>query len=484
MHEKNNIIIVLFRNDLRVRDNEALYQACQDAEQVIPLYCVDPRHFKSTKYGFPKTGKYRSQFLIESLRDLRFQLQDLGADLVIKHGKPEEVCFALAKYHRVKAVYCQQEVTSEEIHVEDRLEYSLETIATPIDFFWGQTLYHYDDHPFGIDALPDIFTQYRKSIEKRGKIRATFPIPQHIQFPEGISVGEIPTLESLGHQTFITDKRTAILFKGGETAALQRLKHYFWEADHLKNYKETRNGLLGADYSSKFAPWLSLGCISPRSIYEEVQRYEEERVKNKSTYWLIFELLWRDYFRLVAMRYQTAIFKKGGIQNHPRKYSKNEQLLEKWITGTTGVPFVDANMRELLQTGFMSNRGRQNVASFLVKDLHLDWRIGAAWFESLLIDYDPCSNYGNWNYVAGIGNDPRENRYFNVLTQSRRYDPDGLYIRHWCPELTRLPSSMIHEPYLLNKVEQKYLNVYIGKNYPDLCIPVNKWKAKAKKRIK
>ena len=173
------------------------------------------------------------------------------------------------------------------------------------------------------------------------------------------------------------------------------------------------------------------GCISPRSIYHELKRYERERKKNVSTYWLVFELIWRDYFRFVCLKYGRKVFYRGGIKDLDREYSNDLELFEKWKNGETGQSFVDANMKELKLTGFMSNRGRQNVASFLVKDLNIDWRWGAAWFEHMLTDYDVCSNWGNWMYVAGVGNDPRENRYFNVPNQAEKYDPKGEFVQHW-----------------------------------------------------
>jgi deoxyribodipyrimidine photo-lyase len=203
------------------------------------------------------------------------------------------------------------------------------------------------------------------------------------------------------------------------------------EKDLLQHYKQTRNGLIGSDYSSKLSPALAHGCISPKSVYHEVKKYEAERVKNDSTYWLVFELLWRDYFRFVAKKYGARIFHEGGIRNKTVQWKSDKEVFEKWRLGETGVKFVDANMKELLHTGYMSNRGRQNVASYLTKDLGINWTFGAAWFESQLIDYDPCSNWLNWAYVAGVGNDPREDRYFNIESQVKKYDPRGDYIKHW-----------------------------------------------------
>jgi deoxyribodipyrimidine photo-lyase len=147
-------------------------------------------------------------------------------------------------------------------------------------------------------------------------------------------------------------------------------------------------------------------------------------------------------------------------------WRKDKNLFFKWTDGLTGIPFIDANMRELNLTGFMSNRGRQNVASFLVNDLGIDWRWGAAYFESMLIDYDVCSNWGNWMYIAGVGNDPRENRYFNILRQANNYDPKGDYIRQWIPEISQIPASYIHQPFELSNRDLNQLGIELGKTYP------------------
>ncbi|TAE23993.1 MAG: DASH family cryptochrome [Candidatus Kapaibacterium sp.] len=439
--KKFTTVIVWLRNDLRLHDNEALARAVRDADEVLPVYCFDDRQFATTSLGFPKTGAVRAQFLRESVEDTQAALRSRGADLLIRRGLPEIILPSLAREIAAQAVYFHEEVTDEELVVEQALVEALsKTLVnnSPVQdvSFWGSTLHHLNDIPFNTEQLPDVFTHFRKDVEKKSKVRAIFPTPQAITLPSAFSrlpQQEIPSLQDLCPTSDLPtpDSRAVLPFKGGETQALKRLADYFWERDCLKNYKETRNGLIGADYSSKFSAWLALGCLSPRFVFAEVQRYERERVTNDSTYWLVFELLWRDFFRFTARKYDTALFRASGIMNVKRSWNLDWKAFERWKTGTTGVPFVDANMRELLLTGFMSNRGRQNVASYLVKDMKLHWHMGAEWFESQLVDYDVCSNYGNWNYAAGIGNDPREDRYFNIPKQASMYDPQGDYVRRW-----------------------------------------------------
>ncbi|MDP5172678.1 MAG: DASH family cryptochrome [Bacteroidia bacterium] len=458
--------ILWYRNDLRLHDHEALTQALAKADEVLPVYCIDPRLFGKTEGGLPKTGAFRAQFLLQSLENLRKRLQSKGSNLLILTGKPEDELPALAHQVGVSWIFAHQEATDEEIRVENGVERALFRSGITLELIWGSTLYHKDDLPMPLQSLPDMFTQFRKQVEKFVEIRPTFPTPDHIPTAAITSWGKIPQLTELGLTKPTTDPRGVMTFEGGEEAGIERLQTYFWENNALKEYKETRNGLLGADYSSKFSAWLALGCLSPRYIYEQVKKYEDLRVANDSTYWLIFELIWRDYFRFVALKFGNSLFHPGGIKGERHRGKLDRDLFEKWKQGLTGVPFVDANMRELLLTGFMSNRGRQNVASYLVKDLGLDWRLGAEWFESQLLDYDPCSNWGNWNYVAGVGNDPRENRYFHVVSQSRRYDVKGTYLRTWLPELKDLPTEIIHEPWGADPNQLKKKGVVLGLSYP------------------
>lgn len=453
--------IVWFRNNLRLHDNEALHRAL-DYDTVIPIYVFDPQWFGETAFGFPKTGAQRARFLLETLQNLRENLQSRGSDLIVRQGKTDEILAELAVVHKASIIFAEKEVASEEVAIEEAVA---KHVPAEVEYTNGRTLFHQEDIPFDPANIPKVFTNFRKQLEKKSSVRQQFPTPEVLPETTVDESGDLPSIEALGVSAPPSDNRSVLPFIGGEEKALKRLKRYFWKEDQLKNYKFTRNGLLGADYSSKFSPWLANGSLSPRRIYWEVKKYEEERKKNVSTYWMIFELIWRDFFRYSAMKYGDAIFKQGGIQKKDRKWRCEEKDFRRWADGWTGIPFIDANMRELNKTGYMSNRGRQNVASFLAQNLNIDWRMGAEYFESKLIDYDVCSNYGNWMYNSTVGQDPR-NRYFNIVNQAEKYDTKGEYVRHWLPELADVPQEFIHEPQRMAVEQQKLAGVEIGKDYP------------------
>ncbi len=423
--------IIWFKTDLRLHDNETLIKAIAQSDEIIPVYCFDVSQFETTSFGFKKTGSFRAQFLLESLSDLDQNLRKIGSGLLIVKGKPEVEIPKIVQQYKATKVFAKREVSYEEKQTETRVQEELFKLKCELKTFSTSTLYHAEDLPFSIKDIPDVFTNFRKKTEKDATIRDAFNEPNEIKSPE-IEPLKLPSLQDLGLDVVAIDSRSVLQFKGGETEAIIRLNHYFFDTHCISKYKETRNGMVGADYSSKFSPWLALGCISPRFIYNELKKYELQFGANESTYWLVFELLWRDYFRFMMKKYNAKFFHLAGIQNKGIEVNKhNSNQLQQWIDGETGVDFVDANMIELKLTGFMSNRGRQNVASYLCNDLKLDWRFGAAYFEQQLIDYDVCSNWGNWAYLAGVGNDPRGNRYFNIDKQATDYDKNKIYRDLW-----------------------------------------------------
>lgn len=471
--------IVWFRQDLRLHDNEALIDALTTCEEVVPVFVFDERVFSGkTSFGFKKTAKYRAKFILESILDLKQNLQRIGSDLYIRVGKPEEIIFELADQIKTNWVFCNRERTAEEVAVQNALETKLWSIGQELRYYRGKMLLYTSDLPFPVTQTPEGFTNFRKEVENFVEVRSPLDAPTEPFHPvsKRIDYGEIPTLNDLGYDDFETEPFAVFDFKGGETAALRRLQEYIWEGQYLASFKETRNQLLGANFSTKFSAYLAQGCLSPKMIYSEVKKYESIYGSNDSTYWLIFELLWRDFFRFMGKKHENKIFQLFGTDTNKDVTDLIDfELFDRWANGTTGIPFIDANMRELNRTGYMSNRGRLNVSSFLINDLKLNWLMGAEYFESLLIDYDPCSNYGNWNNIAGVGCDPRHDRYFNILSQAKRYDPEGMYVKHWIPELYEIPASVIHQPEQWPMMKEFYTSYYPSSTYPKPIIASGNW---------
>ena len=397
--------------------------------EILPVYILDPSHFETNTSGLRKVGKYRAQYLLEALKDLDASLRARGSGLMILYGKAEVLFKDLLLKHEAERIYTKHEIAWDEIQTQSAIIKGLphcELLSVE-----SSLLFHKDDLRFVNNKLPYVFTEYRKQVEKHSKVRGLFACPDKINSPK-IEEVKWPKLEDFGFSTLAKDPRAAYDFKGGETEALKRLKDYLFGTHSISKYKETRNGMIGENYSSKFSAALALGCLSTKNIYHEIKRYEEKFGSNDSTYWLVFELMWRDYFRLVMEKHPKDFFMRNGIQNNVKWNLKHSDLdLENWKNGKTPNDFVNANMLELKLTGFMSNRGRQNVAGYLHNDLKLDWRYGAAYFEQQLIDYDVCSNWGNWAYLAGVGNDPRGQRLFNTEKQALDYDKTGEYRKLW-----------------------------------------------------
>lgn len=412
-------LIYWFRNDLRLTDNPALVEACLHADHLLPVYIFPPQSKTHHLLGFPREGHYRQTFVRESLDDLKAQLRGLGSDLLEYEGEPADVLATLARTIGADAIYCERIEAPEEMQQSQQIQQQ----GILLKEFWQSSMCSVESLPFPSQDMPNIFTQFRKEIERSG-LRFTTPLATSSNIPA------LPTcLANLPREFDGQIVVQADRFMGGERSALAHLKQYLLRR-LPDTYKETRNQLIGKDFSSKFSPWLALGCISARTIAADIAAYEECHGANEGTYWLWFELLWRDYFRFLHFKYGRQLYRAKGLSDAPLVKSDPVQF-ERWCAGKTGEPFVDAGMRELVKTGYLSNRMRQIVASYLIYDLKGDWRSGAAWFESQLIDYDVYSNQGNWLYLAGRGTDPRGGRHFNVAKQSQDHDPRGDYQRLW-----------------------------------------------------
>tara|TARA_B100001063_G_scaffold152266_1_gene142064 strand:- start:2494 stop:3786 length:1293 start_codon:yes stop_codon:yes gene_type:complete len=419
--------LVWFRNNLRIEDNISLSKAINNSDNIFGFINIDPKNFLLTKYGFKKTEKYRAKFLLETISDLKSQLDTLNISLIITHKDFDKSIKEITNKYEITSIYTQTEWTRDELKEESFIPDEINLIK---DF--DQFLFSPNDVKGLYDNIPRGFSNFRKKCEKYLSVNDILSIPNSLNSDNKI-LGDypIPTLSDLGFDDFDVHKDSVFRFKGGETNAKDRIKNYFFDTRNVSRYKLTRNGLIGEDYSSKFSPWLANGSVSVKYIFKLLKEYETKVEKNDSTYWLYFELIWRDFFKYVSMQHKDKFFNKDGIYGEDKEWSDDKDVLLKWINGETDEPFINANMIELSNTGFMSNRGRQNVANYLTKELKIDWRIGAEYFESMLIDYDVHSNYGNWLYNAGIGNDSMPFRKFNPKLQSERYDPDKSYEKTW-----------------------------------------------------
>ncbi|MEO6980710.1 MAG: DASH family cryptochrome [Mucilaginibacter sp.] len=424
MSEKT--ILVWFRNDLRIHDNEILLEAVRKADKVLPVYCFDPFYFKQNLSGNPKTGNIRARFLLESVASLRKNLQELGGELIIRIGNPAEILPQLADEYQVNEVYHHREVAHEETEISEQVETALWKMRLNLKHFIGHTLYHKEDLPFPIRDIPDSFAVFKKKVERDSNVRQCVATPEHIFTPQINDAGEMPTLQLLGLDVPFDDPRATDHFIGGEDEAVAQLEKFFINNSHTVIGK--KNTALNL---SKLSPWIALGCISLRQVYWEV--IKQQQLNNTAYPGILLDLLWRDYFRFMFKKHgQKFIALKGESANLTENLVISNELFEHWEHGETGIPLVDAIMHELNATGYISNYSRQIAAGFLVNELKVDWKKGAAYFEEKLIDYSPASNWGNWAFIAGV-NDARESRYALAALPITEQITKSDYIETWLP---------------------------------------------------
>ncbi len=436
-----NTALYWFRSDLRLEDNPNFLSACNTSDGLLPIYAHAPQ--ESLIWGFDRIGRHPQRFLSDALRDLRQKLEEFRSTLLELQAPPGrsmravDLVIEAAQHYGIKTIYCEVIHAPEEMQALTVLKQAGFTVHAELE----STMIAVRDLPFAPDAMPDQFTQFRNKIEK-AKHLFTNPISAPRQIPalpsdfkrfELIADANSSVKTELAgqndghpHSSF---PHCLEAYRGGTIAAAAHLQQYLGRAlPH--SYKATRNQLHGLDYSSKLSPWLALGSISARSVMKDLKQFESDQGANEGSYWLWFELLWRDYFRVLHLKYGNQLYCASGL-NQSEKPIHNARGFEHWCSGTTGESIVDAGMRELNATGYLSNRLRQVVASYLIYDLNSDWRAGAAWFESQLLDYDVYSNQGNWLYIAGRGTDPRGGRRFNPQKQAQDHDANGSYRALW-----------------------------------------------------
>ncbi|KAL9106644.1 MAG: hypothetical protein Q9227_008364 [Pyrenula ochraceoflavens] len=511
------VLIYLLRRDLRLADNPILHDIGRTFSQsqhpythllpvfVFPAQQVEVSGFlrspedrspypeaRSQVGNFWRCGPHRAKFLAESVWDLKTALESVGSGLTLRVGMQGQVVKELLETFKEQSdvetvgVWMTSEEGVEEKREEGEVQKAVEAAGKEFKL-WVDEKYYIDDRdlPFPKPSgLPDVFTSFRKTVEPlRSAPRRVLskpsklpPIPTNIpphpapfSMPETLDNLKTSLLKPLDTSPVLANPpsypsptESAHSFSGGATSAHDRLHHLLTDGA-AASYKDTRNGLLGLDFSTKLSAYLALGCITARQVHASLLAFEDaenshpsaEKWKsnkhkngygageNKGTAGIRFELLWRDYMRLCTRKFGPRLFRISGFRDDesypwksPSSSEDHKRILDRFLRGDTGTGLIDASQRELLHTGYTSNRARQNVASFWAKHLGFDWRVGAEWYECNLVDYDVSSNWGNWQYVAGVGNDPRgESRVFNPVKQSHDYDREGEYIKAWVPEL-------------------------------------------------
>jgi deoxyribodipyrimidine photo-lyase len=427
-------ILVWFRNDLRIHDSEILVEAIRKADKILPVYCFDPYYFKKNISGNSKTGSLRARFLIESVANLRDNLRKIGGELIIRMGDPAVILPQLALQYQVCEVYHHREVAHEETEISEHVETALWKIKLNLKHFIGHTLYHKEDLPFPIKDIPDSFAVFKKKVERDSNIRPCITTPDVVHIPEITDAGELPGLDLLGLDEAVDDPRSAAPFVGGETAALSQLEQFFSNGNSTQNNKNARP-LSPADQTSKLSPWIAVGCLSLRQVYWEVIKHQHS-LSAPIANALVLDLLWRDYFRFMFKKHGPQFIALKGSDGEDFLTSLNHTgLFEAWKNGETGIALIDAIMHQLNATGYINNYSRQTVAGFLVNELKVDWKQGAAYFEEKLIDYSPASNWGNWAFIAGV-NDARDSRYVIAPKPALEKETKTLYTETWLPALT------------------------------------------------
>jgi deoxyribodipyrimidine photo-lyase len=420
----NAPLIFWYRNNLRLMDNPALIKAIESGQPIIPVYILDDVWFDTlTELGFYRTSPKRKQFLAETLLDLKNALEKVGNTLHIFKGDSIEILTSLYNTAKANKIITQREFAWEEIETEQTLSKQLN-----LQLHWGSMLYQPNEVNFPTEKSPFYFTKFKNKVINQPFVPTAEKSPTQIPAPDNL---KIPKNLNRFNPTDLIFEATKKPFSGGETNGLHKMNEYINSGGAL-HYAETRNFFQGNNFSSCSGSWLANGALSPRVLLTELKNEEHHHPeKTESIHPLIEQLIWRDNFRFLFLRYSKKFFTTHGLRKSEPTMYNDIEAFKQWQKGETGQPLIDALMHELIETGFMSNRGRMLTSFYLTKEMKVNWQWGAAWFESVLIDYDVCSNYGNWAYQSGRGTDSRVNRKFNIETQAKKFDPKGEYVKKW-----------------------------------------------------
>ena len=430
--------LVLFTRDLRLHDHPALRAAARHADQVAPAFVIDERLVR----GRPGTPN-RLAFLLESLGDLDRSLRARGSALIIRRGDVVTEVMRLVGECDAGGVFMSEDVSGYADSRRRRLTRACEDAGVTLRTFEGVTVIPPGDLTPASGDHYRVFTPYWRAWSAAAK-RDVLSAPRKLRSPSGLRHGRLPRLADL-----VDEEPVSELPSGGESAGRELLTR--WLENGAPHYVDLADDL-SADATSHLSPYLHFGCLSANEVLARAEQ-------RKGPEDFARQLCWRDFHHQVMAARPDIPYNDYRKRN--RRWRSARGALDAWKEGRTGYPIVDAGMRQLAGHGFLPNRARLIVASFLTKTLEIDWRAGAIHFESLLVDGDLANNVGNWQWVAGTGNDTRPNRVLNPIRQAHRFDPDGAYVRRFVPELARLEGRAIHEPWKLERDARR------GLDYPE-----------------
>ena len=441
--------IVWFRRDLRIHDHPALTAAVRAHAAVVPVFVLDRRLL----HGRFESGP-RVHFLLESLRELRGALRARGGELLVRDGRPEEVLVELAREAGARTAYFHADVSPFATRRDERAVRALRAAGIEPVPMPGAFVADDPGSPRTADGRNlTVFSPYWRRWREL-VFRDVQPAPRELSVPPGLEPGDIPGVGALGLDPELTDP-----IAPGEVAGRARMEAFL--ADGLARYDECRNRLAGG--TSELSPYLHFGCVSARELHARASEAGGEGAAAFTR-----QLAWRDFYAHVLLHHPENAHRPFQARYEALETDDDAARLEAWKEGRTGFPLVDAGMRQLRARGWMHNRARLVAASFLTKDLHLDYRLGEAHFMRYLLCGDEAQNNGNWQWVASVGVDPAPvyRRMFNPARQQARFDPDGAYVRRWVPELRDVPDNRLAEPWTMTELDQRMAGCVIGEDYP------------------
>lgn len=439
------------RRDLRLSDNQALAAAQKAAGQVIPLFIVDPV-FEKSDY----VGNKRRAFLWAGLRQLDADLRQIGSRLIVRHGQPQAVLANVLQASGAAAIFAEEDFTSYARRRDGQIAEALPLTLTPgVVVHPPGTVLKQDGQPY------TVFTPFKKNAWLQRPLPRTadiIPAPKKLETPAEIKSDSLPQTPELPE---------TVPFAPGEAEAQRRLASF--AQDGIARYAEERD-MVAIDGTAQLSPYLRFGMVSARqavvTAVNAMQQANSKEARKGAETWLS-ELIWREFYVHILYHFPHVLKSSFRPEYNEIPWRNREDEFAAWGNGRTGYPIVDAAMRQLNTTGWMHNRARMIVASFLVKDLLINWQWGEKYFMQQLVDGDPAANNGGWQWTAGTGTDAAPYfRIFNPTSQAQKFDPDGRYIRHWLPELANVPNDYLYEPWQMPPMIQKSANCQIGRDYP------------------